>query len=179
MSNYVALFRGINVGGKHILPMQDLRNILASVGCSNIETYIQSGNAVFSASAKAEPLATAISDSIDNRFGFAPQVLVLTTDRFRAITAANPFPESEATAKLLHVWFLTEVPVEPDLDALNKLQSDSEQFDLQDGAFFLLAPDGIGRSKLAARVDRHLGVPTTARNWRTVRKLNELIGETN
>ena len=177
MSNYVALFRGINVGGKHILPMQDLRDVMLSVGCENVQTYIQSGNAVFSASATADSLSSDIGDAIDNRFGFAPQVLVLTVDRFKVIMAANPFPAGEETPQFLHVWFLTEAAVEPDLDALKDLQSDSEQFALHDDAFFLLAPDGIGRSKLAAKVDRYLGVQTTARNWRTVSKLREMIDE--
>jgi len=177
MSDYVALFRGINVGGKHILPMQDLRDILASAGCENVRTYIQSGNAVFTASATAASLSKNISTAIDDGFGFAPQVLLLTTDRFKTIAASNPFPEGESTPKFLHVWFLTEAPTDPDLVALKNLQSDSEQFVLHDSAFFMLAPDGIGRSKLAAKVDRYLGVATTARNWRTVSKLLDMISE--
>jgi len=178
MSDYVALFRGINVGGKHILPMQDLCDILASAGCENVQTYIQSGNAVFTASATAASLSKNISTAIDDGFGFAPQVLLLTADRFKAIAASNPFPEGESTPNFLHVWFLIEAPADPDLDALKKLQSDSEQFVLQKDAFFLLAPDGIGRSKLAAKVDRYLGVATTGRNWQTVSKLLDMIGET-
>lgn len=174
MSTYVALFRGINVGGKHILPMRDLRGILESVGCENIQTYIQSGNAVFSAIATTESLAEAISAAIENDFGFAPQVLLLTADRYREIAASNPFPEGESTPKSLHVAFLSKTPSAPDLDALENLRSDSERFELLDGAFFLWAPDGIGRSRLAARIDRCLGVATTGRNWRTVGKLLEL-----
>jgi len=178
MSDYVALFRGINVGGKHILPMQDLRDILASAGCENVQTYIQSGNAVFSAAATAAFLAESISTSIGDSFGFAPQALLLTADRFKAIAASNPFPEGENAPKSLHVAFLTETPVDPNLDALTELRADSERFALLDGAFFLLAPDGIGRSKLAAKVDRHLGVATTGRNWRTISNLLDMIGET-
>ena len=177
MSDYVALFRGINVGGKHILPMQDLRDILASAGCENIRTYIQSGNAVFTTSTTAASLSKKISTAIDDGFGFTPQVLLLTANRFKTIAASNPFPEGESTPKSLHVSFLTEAPADPDLNALKELQSDSEQFALHDDAFFLLAPDGIGRSKLAAKVDRYLGVATTGRNWRTVSKLLDMIGE--
>ena len=177
MSDYVALFRGINVGGKHILPMQELRDILASAGCENVQTYIQSGNAVFTSSVTAASLSTNIGTAINDGFGFSPQVLLLTADRFKAVAESNPFPEGENTPKHLHVTFLTETPVDPDLGALKALKSDSEQFALHDGAFFLLAPDGIGRSKLAAKVDRHLGVATTGRNWRTVSKLLDMIGE--
>jgi uncharacterized protein (DUF1697 family) len=176
MSKYVALFRGINVGGKNILPMQDLRDILVSVQCENVQTYIQSGNAVFSTSATAASLSRSISAAVEKGFGFAPQVLLLTEDRFREIAASNPFPEGEGMPKSLHVAFLTETPSKPDLDKLEELRAGSERFAFQDGAFFLLAPDGIGRSRLAAKIDRCLGVATTGRNWRTVSKLLDMIG---
>lgn len=130
MIRFVALFRGIDVGGKHSLPMQALREILAACGCVEIRTYIQSGNAIFS--------------------------------------AAEPNPKS------LHVWFLTQQPSAPNLDALHDLRAESESFSLQDDAFYLYAPEGIGRSRLAAKVDRHLGVTMTARNWRIVSKIIEL-----
>lgn len=176
---FVALFRGINVGGKHVLPMRDLREILSSLGCNNIQTYIQSGNAVFSSTEDASSLAGRIRDAIETRFGFAPTVLLLTVERFKAIAAANPFPDAERTPKFLHVSFLTESPVQPDIEALNQLKAQSEQFLLSADAFYLHAPDGIGRSRLAAKVDRHLGVATTGRNWRTVTKLVELAQESN
>jgi len=175
MRSYVALFRGINVGGKHSLPMQELRDILALLGCENIQTYIQSGNAVFSTAMDSALLSAHIQDAIDERFGFAPQVLLLTVERFKEIAAANLFPEGEETPKFLHVWFLTDAPVEPDLDALNGLKAPSEQFLLSNGALYLHAPDGVGRSRLAEKIDRYLGVATTARNWRTITKLLELI----
>jgi uncharacterized protein (DUF1697 family) len=174
MTIHVALFRGINVGGKHILPMQDLRDLLAELGYEDVQTYIQSGNAVFSASADPISLSAKITSTIEERFGFAPQVLLLTVERFAAIASANPYPEAEATPKFLHVWFLTEKAGNPDIDAMNSIKAENERFTLTDDALYLLAPDGIGRSRLAAKIDRHLGVSTTARNWRTVGKLLDL-----
>lgn len=174
MTIYVALFRGINVGGKHSLPMQDLRGLLAELGCEDIQTYIQSGNAVFSASADPISLSAQITSTVEERFGFAPQVLLLTVERFTAIASANPYPEAEAIPKFLHVWFLTEKAGNPDIDAMNSIKAEKEQFTLTDDALYLHAPDGIGRSRLAGKVDRHLGVSTTARNWRTVGKLLDL-----
>jgi len=174
MTIYVALFRGINVGGKHILPMQDLRDLLAELGCEDAQTYIQSGNAVFSASADPIALSARITSTIEERFGFAPQVLLLTVERFAAIASANPYPEAEAIPKFLHVWFLTEKAGNPDIDAMNSIKAENERFTLTDDALYLHAPDGIGRSRLAAKIDRHLGVSTTARNWRTVMKLLDL-----
>ena len=174
MTIHVALFRGINVGGKHILPMQDLRDLLAELGCEDIQTYIQSGNAVFSASADPISLSAQITSIIEERFGFAPQVLLVTVERFAAIASANPHPEAEAIPKFLHVWFLTEKASNPDIDAMNSIKSENERFTLTDDALYLHSPDGIGRSRLAGKVDQHLGVSTTARNWRTVRKLLDL-----
>jgi len=168
------LFRGINVGGKNILPMQALREILAACGCEDVQTYIQSGNAVFSTEIEPAELSANITQAIQERFGFAPQVLFLTIKRLVAVAAANPFAEAEENPKCLHVAFLTEKPATPNLDALNDLKVESERFLLKEDAFYLFAPDGIGRSKLAAKVDRHLGVATTGRNWRTVCKIIEL-----
>jgi uncharacterized protein (DUF1697 family) len=175
MTQYVALFRGINVGGKHIVPMQDLRDILGALDCDDVKTYIQSGNAVFSSAASAGDLSAAIMKAIDKQFGFEPQVLVLTADRFREIAAENPYMKVISDPKFIHIAFHTEEPGAPNVEALNELQSQTEEFELKDGAFYLHAPDGIGRSKLAASIDRCLGVATTGRNWRTVTKLIELL----
>jgi uncharacterized protein (DUF1697 family) len=174
MTIHVALFRGINVGGKHILPMQDLRDLLAELGCEDVRTYIQSGNAVFSTSDDRISLSAKITSTIEERFGFAPQVLLLTVERLAAIASENPYPEAEATPKFLHVWFLTEKAGNPDIDAMNSIKAENERFTLTDDALYLHAPDGIGRSCLAAKIDRHLGVSTTARNWRTVMKLLDM-----
>jgi uncharacterized protein (DUF1697 family) len=174
MTTQVALFRGINVGGKHMLPMQDLRDLLAELGCEDVQTYIQSGNAIFSASADPKSLSANITSTIEERFGFAPQVLLLKVERLAAIASANPYPEAEATPKSLHVWFLTEKAGNADIVAMNSIKAEKERFTLTEDAMYLHAPDGIGRSRLAAKIDRHLGVNTTARNWRTVRKLLDL-----
>lgn len=174
MTQFVALFRGINVGGKHIVPMQDLRDILGALGCENVRTYIQSGNAVFSSDATADDVSTRLREEIGTRFGFEPQVLVLSADQFQEIAASNPYSDIDAEPKSVHVAFLTDVPVDPDLSALDELRAGSESFELGGGAFYLHAPDGIARSRLASKVEQVLGVATTARNWRTVTKLVEL-----
>ncbi|HIA16949.1 MAG TPA: DUF1697 domain-containing protein, partial [Dehalococcoidia bacterium] len=88
--------------------------------------------------------------------------------------ASNPFPQAEEHPNTLHLYFLSEPPHDPDNDALNALKSDSEQFVLTDNVFYLHAPGGIGQSKLAARAERLLGVDATARNWRTVSKIEEM-----
>jgi len=175
MKTYIALLRGINVGGKNKLPMKDLVSTLEAVGCRNVATYIQSGNAVFlNEEQNAVLLAERIGAEIAGRHGFEPRVLLLTFEEMERAMQSNPFPEAESEPKTLHLYFLAAPPQSPDLAALEGLEGDRERFVLGDGAFYLHAPDGTGRSKLAASVERLLGVPATARNWRTVCKVMEM-----
>ena len=150
---------------------------LATLGCENVQTYIQSGNVVFSSPAEAGDLSSSITQAIDKHFDFEPDVLVLAGERFRKIAAANPYAEAGLDPKFIHVSFLASNPDDPDLDALENIKSSSERFGLDDGAFYLCAPDGIGRSRLASKVEQHLGVAATSRNWRTVCKLVEMLGQ--
>lgn len=175
MNLWIALFRGINVGGRHILPMKALKSLLQEMGCSDVSSYIQSGNVVFrNGETQARVLEAKISQLVNAGFGFAPQVLLLTIDQLTLAHSANPFPAGESEPKTLHLFFLAEDARNVDMPALDALKSTTEQFQLIDRVFYLHAPDGIGRSKLAARVERHLGVATTARNWRTVEKVLQL-----
>lgn len=172
MKTYIALFRGINVGGNNILPMKDLATLLKGLGGQNVKTYIQSGNAVFQHQAgDAAGLAARISGAIKASYGFDPQVLLLDSAGMEQALAANPFPQAEADPKTLHLYFLAAAPQNPDLSTLNSLRQDNEQFRLIDTVFYLYAPNGIGRSRLAARAEKALGVAATARNWRTVCKI--------
>jgi uncharacterized protein (DUF1697 family) len=175
MTTYIALFRGINVGGKNKLPMKDLVSTLENVGCQEVATYIQSGNAVFQSEKQgASLLSETIEAAIKERHGFEPRVLVLASKEMERAMRSNPFPEAESEPKTLHLYFLAAPPESSDLDALEEIKGARERFVLGDGVFYLHAPDGIGRSKLAANIEKLLGVPTTARNWRTVRKVMEM-----
>ncbi|MBU0654532.1 MAG: DUF1697 domain-containing protein [Gammaproteobacteria bacterium] len=174
MSNYIALFRGINVGGRHILPMSDLAEILYQLGCDNIQTYIQSGNVVFqNTSQQTSALAKSISTKVAKVRGFAPKVLLLEAADIEVAIANNPFPTENG--KALHFFFMEAVPPSPDLETLAKLKLPSEDFKLLHNVFYLYAPDGIGHSKLAEKVEKYLGTNVTARNWNTVSKLLEMV----
>ena len=178
MTTYIALFRGINVGGKNSLPMQRLKDILGQLGCRQVKTYIQSGNVVFQhAEVDREQFAGQIGAEIEKEHGFRPQVLLLPVDDFEQAVALNPFPEAVDEPKTLHVSFLAEEPENPDLAGLEGVKTESERFTLTGRLFYLHAPDGIGRSKLAARIEKSLGVPATDRNWRTVLKVLEMAQE--
>jgi uncharacterized protein (DUF1697 family) len=164
MKTYVALFRGINVGGKGALPMEELVALLEDLGSQDVRTYIQSGDASL--------LSRRISAAIRESRGFEPRVLLLEPEEMERVLESNPFPEAEP--KTLHVFFPAAMLEDPDLDALESLRSGSERFALRDGVLYLHAPDGIGRSRLAANAEKVLGVPMTARNWRTVRRVLDM-----
>ena len=173
MNPYIALFRGINVGGNNILRMQDLRTLLEDLGAQKVKTYIQSGNAVFQhQNENSLELSSKIKAAIKDSHGFEPKVLLLSLAELAQAIAANPYSQAEPEPKTL-----TEVPSNPDLALLNSLKKDAEAFTLTDKVFYLYAPDGIGRSKLAERVERTLRVATTARSWRTVGKVMALAEE--
>ncbi len=169
MKTTIALLRGINVGGKRVLPMKELVAILEDLGCRNARTYIQSGNVVFrSMEGDVARLAGEIGAAIAARHGFTPEVILLSVDELHAAIAANPFREAEATPKSLHLGFLAAAPDAPDLAALERAREASERFAIRERIFYLHAPDGTGRSRLANNAERLLGVPLTSRNWRTV-----------
>ena len=177
MEIFIALFRGINVGGNNILPMKELVAVLESLGLQDIKTYIQSGNVIFrSKVVDTAPLARKIGAAIKKSHGFEPQVLLLDSAVLDKVIRGNPYPEAEAVPNTLHVNFLAAIPPKPDLKALEKIRAASERFHLSGDVLYLHAPDGIGRSKLAVGMERLLGVPMTSRNWNTVRKLKAMIG---
>lgn len=178
MATWIALLRGVNVGGAGKLKMAELTALLEQLGLARVRTYVQSGNVVFEAPGRSpRALATRIGDGVEQRFGFRPHVLVLRADQLSAAAAANPFPDAEAEPKSLHLFFLDRPPSSPDLGALARLKAADETFALEDAIFYLHAPSGVGRSKLAAQAEKKLGVPATARNWRTVTTLIEMARE--
>jgi uncharacterized protein (DUF1697 family) len=176
MDTYIALFRGINVGGKNTLPMVELVDVLKSLGLSSIKTYIQSGNVVFqSKNINRIELSQRICAAIEKHFGVVIQVLILDVNEFENAIVLNPFPEAKAEPNTLHCFFLSSLPAKPNLETLESVKKDSEQFRLIDQVFYLYAPEGVGRSKLAMKVEKALGVAATARNWRTVSKVMEMV----
>jgi uncharacterized protein (DUF1697 family) len=178
MKTYIALLRGINVGGKTSLPMKELVAILEELGCQNIKTYIQSGNVVLESDEDdISRLSESITTEIHKRRGFSPRVILLKLLELKKAIENNPFPEGEENPKALHVGFLTTTPKKPDLESLERLKTNTERFQLIGKIFYLYAPDGVGRSKLAANSEKSLGVSMTDRNWRTVRKILEMTQE--
>jgi len=178
MTIWVALLRGVNVGGKSVLPMNDLARDLEDIGCRSVKTYIQSGNAVFSmANVKPSELAGRIGKAILDRHGFQPKVQLLRARELAEAVAANPFPDAISSPTSLHLSFLARSPVASKLRSLASLKAGTESYSVVGKVFYLHAPDGIGRSKLAAGVEKVLKVDATSRNWRTVSKLLTMTRE--
>jgi uncharacterized protein (DUF1697 family) len=175
---YVALFRGINVGGNHLLGMNDLKRVLERNGCTDVRTYVQSGNAVFrSATVNPNLLAGRLAAAILKSHGFEPCVLVLRQDELERAATGNPFPDAGENPKTVHLFFLSAPPGNAAMKSLQALKAETERFALKGTTFYLHTPDGFGTSKLAGRAEKLLGVQATARNWRTVTRLLDMMNE--
>ncbi|WP_339722702.1 DUF1697 domain-containing protein [uncultured Paraglaciecola sp.] len=178
MNNWIVLLRGINVGGKNIVPMKQLADMLLGLGCQNVHTYIQSGNVLLQNSeSNAQVLSEKIANEMLQTFGFQPHILLLTLAQFEQAATNNPFPNAQSNPKTLHMFFLAEPARNLDFDAMKCIKKDNESFELIEDVFYLHAPDGIGRSKLAAKAEKLLAVATTARNWKTVSQLLTLANQ--
>jgi uncharacterized protein (DUF1697 family) len=180
MPTHVALLRGVNVGGNRKVPMAQLREIVTTLGHSDVATYIQSGNVVFTAgSTDTAALARSLETAIEESMGVSPRVVVLARDELAHVVAANPYA-GETNHKVVHAFFLSAAASSELIDHLAELQSRSEAKGSRDEvqaigrAVYLHTPDGYGRSELATLLGRskpltELGA--TARNWATVTKL--------
>mgnify|MGYP000241747777 FL=1 len=168
----VALLRGVNVGGATTLPMADLRRIAGDLGWRDVRTYIASGNLVFASEGSASACASALAEAIRSETGLDLLVLVETRAAKRSVIETCPFdPEVD---RHVHVFFLADTP-KPDQEKLKKLRAESEAFEVKGRHAWLHAPQGVGRSKLAARIEDVLGCRATARNLATVRKIAGLL----
>jgi uncharacterized protein (DUF1697 family) len=174
---YVALLRGVNVGGKNLLPMKDLAGIFAEAGCKDVRTYIQSGNVIFSAPASAlKGLPGLITDRIAKRFGYRVPVILRTAQQLARTLSDNPFLRAGEAEKTLHVYFLADLPDARAVGDLDIDRSPPDSFRVSDREIYLHVPNGMGRTKLTnAYFDSKLSTTSTARNWATVLKLFELM----
>lgn len=175
---FIALLRGINVGGKNPLPMKELAVIFEEHGASQVRTYIQSGNVVFRAAAsKAARLPRLASAAIEARFGHRPPIVLRTSEELIAALAGNPFASVGADEKALHLAFLEAAPSAERVAALDPKRSPGDTFAVHGKHVYLHLPNGVGRTKLTnAYLDTKLGTTSTVRNWRTVRELAAMCG---
>ena len=174
---YVALLRGINVGGKHKLPMKELAAIFSECKCAEVRTFIQSGNVVFSASPEVvKQLPAIIGRKIEERFGFpAPTILRDCQELTKAIRD-NPFAKQGLPESALHLYFLAKLPTSAAVKSLDPNRSAPDEFRVIGRHIYLHLPNGMARTKLTtAYFDSRLATVCTARNWATVNKLWQLL----
>jgi uncharacterized protein (DUF1697 family) len=188
MATHVALLRGINLAGKNRVAMADLRALVGELGHTDVSTYIQSGNVLFTADpdGDCDAMAEAMSAAIATRLGVSSPVVVVSRTEFAQILAANPFPD-ETDPRRVHAVVLSGPPW-PELAAkLDTARAKSaaaggtDQVTAIGRTLYLHTPDGYGNSVLAEALLRIVSSPKsgatgTARNWATMTKLLELCG---
>jgi uncharacterized protein (DUF1697 family) len=174
MTVYVALLRGVNVGGNKKLPMASLRAVATGCGFGDVQTYIQSGNVVFTARLGAAKAATKLHDAILSETGVDTRVVLRTSAQLQTVMDQNPFLTRAVDTKLLHVAFMYEES-RPKLDAVAPQVYAPDEVAVVGTEAYVYAPNGLGRSKLANdTIMRKLGILGTMRNWRTCTTLAEM-----
>jgi uncharacterized protein (DUF1697 family) len=174
----VALLRGINLGSTNKIKMADLARLFADLGHTDVQTYLQSGNVVFSATGtNTKNLPPPIEKAIQRELGLTVTVLLRTGPELAKAVAANPYLSRQDDPTKLHVTFLAEAPDPGRAGSVRIPDGESAEFTLAGRDVYLHCPDGYGRTKLNnAFFERKLGVTATTRNWRTVIALHDLTG---
>ncbi len=174
---HIGLFRGINVGGNHKLPMKDLTRLMLAEGFTDVKTYIASGNVVFRSALIEADIATRIEDLVEAHFGFRPPVFLISLTHLEKVLVDNPYRDAEHQGKAQHVFFFKAPPTSVDHALLDGLKIESEAYSVTDEVMYLYAPEGIGRSKLAEKIGRAVKADMTARNLNTVETLRDMAAE--
>ncbi len=177
MATYIALLRGINVGGNRRIAMSVLRDFLEAVGCEHPRSLLQSGNVVFGNRKRAgDDVERWLEAEAAKRLHFEAEFFVRTPNEWQDLIARNPFREqAERDPARLHVVVLKKAPAKPAVAALRAAIVGREVVESGQRHLYVVYPDGAGRSRLtAAVIDSKLGTRCTARNWNTVLKLAAL-----
>lgn len=175
MTTMISMLRGVNVGGHNQIKMDLLRSLYDSLGLKNAQTYVQSGNVVFTAEERnLARLTERIEEGIERKFGFRPGVVLRTASELRDVITQNPFAKRRGIhpGKLL-VLFFNEEPGQDDCALLQRVKANGEEVRGEGRQFYLYFPDGAGRSKLFAATGK-LKKLGTCRNWNTVTKLIDM-----
>jgi uncharacterized protein (DUF1697 family) len=179
-SVHVALLRGINVGGKNMIPMAGLKDIFVGLGCDGVRNYIQSGNIVFcSSESVAERVPRLVSKAILDRFGHRVPVVLRAAADIQRVVSENPFAESEIDPAFLSVGFLADLPEKSGIAALDPDRSPGDSFRMQGREIYLHCPNGAADTRFTNQYfDSTLTTTSTFRNWRTVLTLLEMTQST-
>ena len=178
MARYVALLRGVNVGGNNKLPMKTLAGLFAEAGCEDVKTFIQSGNVVFTAEPKvAAGIGVVVSAEIARTVGLKIPVILRSAKELARVVASNPYLPHGVDEGELAVSFLAGKPDAAGVKSLEPDRSPPDEFIVRGQEVYLRFPQGMGKSKLtSAWFDSRLKTVGTVRNWRTTVKLLKLAG---
>ena len=171
---YIALLRGINVGGHKKILMADLKILFQKNGLKNVQTYIQSGNVIFESDENPAVLSKNISTYIYKEYKFVVPVLVKTVSEWEFALTNSPFlkEDGEVDTKKLYVTFLSDIPKKENAEALIELDYSPDKFILLNNLIYSYYPNGSGKSKMTINIfEKKLKVSATSRNWNTVNKL--------
>lgn len=176
--SYVALLRGVNVGGRNALPMKDLVSVFEGLGCEEVKTYIQSGNVLFRAApSRAKDLPARAAAAIRKRTALEVPVILRNGEELARIARGNPFLAGGAPPASLHVLFLAHAPTKAGAAKLDPDRSPGDTFALVGREVYLRCPNGVARTRLTNDFfDRTLGTTSTLRSWRTVLELLARVG---
>jgi uncharacterized protein (DUF1697 family) len=176
-TKYLALFRGVNVGGNNKLPMKEVPAIFTECGCRDVRTYIQSGNVIFNAPARVAAQApAAVMRKVHDRFGFEAPIIMRTFEELGAVLLANPFLDKGVADNRLLVTFLADLPDAAGVLQLDPNRSPGDAFAIVGRELYLHFSEGMARTKLTSQYfDSRLKTIGTARNWRTVQQLHALM----
>jgi uncharacterized protein (DUF1697 family) len=176
MTKFIALLRGINVSGQKQIKMPDLKSLFEESGFQNIETYIQSGNVIFTSKEKLpEKLEQKISLAIKRKFGFDVQVIVLTPEEIEYVLKNNPFIKKKKDSEKLYVTFLAKSPSDENINKLYATDYSPEEYIIDGSYIYLFVPNGYGKAKLNNNLfENKLKVFGTTRNLKTIKALFEL-----
>jgi uncharacterized protein (DUF1697 family) len=171
-SVYVVLFRG--VGGDTKLPSAPLRAALEAEGFRGVTTYIATGNVVLASELTAKDVKMRVARIAREELGFSKSVIVMTRREWSTAVRQNPFPDAAAEPRTLHAFICDGKPPPDAVATLARRATAGEQVAVKGRVLYLHTPNAFGTSKLPPLIERAVKVPTTARNWNTMLKLNEL-----
>jgi uncharacterized protein (DUF1697 family) len=176
MSKWLLLLRGINVSGHNIIKMIDLKKMLENKGLRNVKTYIQSGNVVFESENERDFLMNQIAEGINEEFSVNPKILLLTKDEFESAVCNSPYTEEALNeGKSVHVYFMSSKPSLDKINSCDKYLSNGESIKIEECILYFHAPNGIGQSVFARKMEGLLDVDTTGRNWNTISKIATML----
>ncbi len=172
----LALLRGINVSGQKIIKMEDLRKLMETAGFTDVGTFIQSGNILFSTERSKSESAKIIGDAIKDKYGFDVGIIILDKSKLEKTIKNNPYIRQGAELKSLYVVFLSDKPSTENLEKLKATPTGDDEFVLIDDILYVNYDSSAGNSKLSnALIEKKLNVVSTMRNWNTVNKLLHLL----